>query len=281
MKTGTRVPKTAAWNKAICMIPIEGMTKEEWLEERRFSIGGSEIGGILGMNPYASAYSIYCERKGLFPAFEGNLATDVGTCLEEFVAKKFAAISGYIVNRTNFIYRNECYPHLHASPDRVIRKKKARKDECPFSAGLECKTTSEFNAGKVHGVDFPQIYYSQCVQYMMVCDVPVWYLAVLVGNREFHIFMLTRDPSVEKPDWCEGRVVVPEEDCRALWKAANDFWQLLENNTPPEPDGSDASAKAIKKVFADVKEGTADLWGQEDLLHQYMAIDKVEKDAKS
>ena len=95
------------------------------------------MGAIMGTSPWSSAYSVYCERKGLYPAFEGNLATETGTYLEEFVAKKFAEISGLTVNKTQFLYRNDECPYLHASPDRLIIGAKRRP-----VAGLECKTTS-------------------------------------------------------------------------------------------------------------------------------------------
>lgn len=271
-----RLVKEKPW---ITKEPIEGLTKEEWLEKRKGSIGGSEIGAIMGMSPYASAYSVYCERKGLWPAFEGNLATEVGTMLEEFVARKFATLIGLTVNRTNFIWKNEHHPHLHASPDRLIIGDKRKP-----MAGLECKTTGEYSAAKVHGCDFPLIYYSQCVQYMMVTELPVWYLAVLVGNREFHIFGLSVNNAVEKPDWCESMVYVPQSDMDALQDAANEFWQQLETDTPPAPDGSKATGDAMKIVYADTKEGNADLWGRETLLEQYMdekaQADKHDKEAQ-
>ena len=33
-------------------------SREQWLEERKKTVGGSEIGAILGMNPWQSAYSL-------------------------------------------------------------------------------------------------------------------------------------------------------------------------------------------------------------------------------
>lgn len=259
----------------------KGMTKEQWLEARSHSIGGSEIGAIMGLSPFADAYSVYCEKTGKVPPFEGNLATEVGTALEDFVARKFSEISGLTVNRTNFLWRNDAYPILHASPDRLVLNGKSNRD---FLAGLECKTTSAYNATKVHDVDFPAIYYGQCVQYMMVTGIRRWYLAVLVGNSEFHIFGLTLDNGVEKPDWCESMVYVPQSDIDGLWQMAQEFWDRLERKDPPLPVGSDADERTIRKVYADVVPGTMDLYGREKLLQQYMdakaAADAADKEKK-
>ena len=119
---------------------------------------------------------------------------------------------------------------------------------------------------------------------MMVTELPVWYLAVLVGNREFHIYMLTTDNTLEKPEWVEGMVYVPQADRDALQAAAIEFWRCLETDTPPDPQGTEADSKAISKAFGDVVPGTADLWGRELLLEQYTdakkRADEADKEAR-
>ena len=47
--------------------------KDEWLSLRKGYIGGSDAGAVLGMNPYKSAYSLWAEKTGKIPEFEGNL----------------------------------------------------------------------------------------------------------------------------------------------------------------------------------------------------------------
>lgn len=256
--------------RSIC---IKGKTKAEWLAIRSKTIGGSEMGSIMGVSGYGSAYSVYAERKGLVEPFTGNAMTELGTYLEDYVAKIFQERSGMKVNRTEYIWYNDRHPHLHASPDRlVIEKRKA-------VAGLEVKTTGSFSFSKVRGADFPIQYYTQCVQYMMVTELPVWYLIVYErGNCKDHIYMLTREAAVEKPSWVDGVCYVPQSDMDALQDAANEFWEALETNTPPAPDGTQEDADAIKMIYDEVKPGTADLWGCETLMQSYMEA-KAEADA--
>ena len=68
---------------------LKTKNREEWKTLRKKHIGGSDAAACVGLNPFSSAYSLWAEKTGKIPEFEGNLATDVGTYLEEFIAKKF------------------------------------------------------------------------------------------------------------------------------------------------------------------------------------------------
>ena len=245
----------------IIKTPIADMNHEEWLAERRKSIGGSEIGSILGMNPWQSAYSLWAERTGRIPSFEGNLQSKLGSFLEEFVARLFAETAGKQVQRTNYIYRNDEYPGLHASPDRLLVGE---------NAGLEIKTTSAYNSGKFKGVEFPQQYYAQAVQYMAVTERRQWYIAVLIGNTDFRIYHLTRD-EMPKPEFCVASILVEDSEIAALYEAAKDFIECLEKDIPPAMDGSEATYDALLEIH---KGGASpvQLYGRDGMVERWLAI---------
>ena len=235
-------------------------SREQWLEERKKTVGGSEIGAILGMNPWQSAYSLWAERTGKVAAFEGNLQTKVGTYLEDLVAKLFEEESGFKVQRTNFIYRNDLYPALHATPDRLLVGRKA---------GLECKTTSALNAKKFRDADFPAQYDAQAVQYMAVTGLMEWFIAVLVGNNEFHIYHLTRIKDQPKTDFCEASLYIEEAEINTLAAAAEEWLQHVRDDTPPTIDGSDASRETLMTIYQEGVGGAVDLFGRERMLKRY------------
>lgn len=266
-------PKLLKGSDHIRLFPTNGMSREEWLDKRRRTVGGSEAGTILGLNPFQSAYALWNEKLGITAPFEGNLATECGTFMEEFVAKKFQSISGYAVRRTNYLWYNDRYEGSHASPDRLVHYKSDNSNRGighPV-AGLECKTTSEFRLKKFRGVDFPEQYYAQCVHYMMVTELRVWYLAVLVGNREFHIFRLVRDDNDDMPAWCEGQLLITDEEINALYEAEAAFMVNLRNRIPPTVDGSDSSTEAVKVVNGDsTNDIVLDMQGCDALLRQYL-----------
>lgn len=40
------------------------MSREEWLEERRKSIGGSDAAAVIGMSRFASPYTVWMDKTG-------------------------------------------------------------------------------------------------------------------------------------------------------------------------------------------------------------------------
>lgn len=226
----------------ITSIYTKNMTREDWLAERRKSIGGSEIGAIMGLNKYQSPVSVWANKLGIVPDAEPNEAMIQGTDLEEYVAERFTRLTGKKVRRCNYILRNDDYPHMHANVDRLVRGE---------SAGLECKTASALSVSKFKGGDFPAGYYAQCVAYMAVTELPVWYLAVVVLGKEFKVFKMVRDgQDTSKPGWCESVTVIDDAEFSAIKSAVADFWQHVENETVPEVDGSKATADTLESVYS-------------------------------
>lgn len=222
-------------------IRTKNMTRADWLAERRKSVGGSEIGAIMGLNKYQSPVSVWANKLGIVPDVEPNEAMIQGTDLEEYVAERFTRLTGKKVRRCNYILRNDDYPHLHANVDRLV----AGED-----AGLECKTASALSVSKFKGGEFPAGYYAQCVAYMAVTELPVWYLAVVVLGKEFKVFKMVRDgQSSEMPDWCESVTVIDDAEFTTIKSAVSDFWQYVANKTMPEIDGSKATSDTLTAMY--------------------------------
>lgn len=63
---------------------------EEWHKKRRRTIGASEVASILGINPYGgTARTVYLEKKGEAPPWQGSEATWWGNCAEPIIAREF------------------------------------------------------------------------------------------------------------------------------------------------------------------------------------------------
>lgn len=221
----------------------------EWLALRSTYIGGSDAAAVMGLNPFSSPYALWAEKTGQIPCFAGNLATEVGTFLEEFVAQKFAAETGKKVRKCKQSFFNTDYPFAIANIDREIVGE---------DAGLEIKTTSELNMKKFKGGEYPANYYCQCVHYMAMTGKKRWYLAVLIGNREFRWFAIDRD----------------EAEIAALMEAEADFWELVKNRTPPAADSSRATTETIETFYPESRDETVDLTLESAALAQYIALGK-------
>lgn len=199
-------------------------SREEWKALRHKYIGGSDAAAVVGMNAFVSPYALWAEKTGRLPGFDGNLATEVGTYLEEFVAQKFAEETGKKVRRCNLSWFNDQYPWAIANIDREIVGE---------DAGLEIKTTSELNTKKFKGGEYPANYYVQCMHYLAVTGKKRWYLAVLIGNREFKWFTIERD----------------EDEINALMDAERTFKMYVDNDTPPMADGSSSTSETLSALY--------------------------------
>ena len=235
---------------------VKTASHEEWLKLRSKYIGGSDAAAVVGLNAYASPYSLWAEKTGKVPGFAGNLACEVGTYLEEFVAQKFAQETGKKVRKCNQSFLNSQYPFAIANIDREIVGE---------DAGLEIKTTDTLNMGKFKGGEYPANYYCQCVHYMAVTGKQRWYLAVLIGNKEFKWFTIERD----------------EAEIAALMTAEADFWELVKKDIPPAVDGTKATSEALKTIYEDSDDSVADLYSYTSDLKQYMELKKQIKELET
>ena len=223
------------------------------------------MGAILGLNPYCSPYAVWAEKTGKTPPVEDNEAMRQGRDLEDYVAKRFTELSCKKVHRINAIIRNDKCPHMHACVDRVVSGEKS---------GLECKTASALSEGKFKGGNFPTHYYAQCVDYLANTEYLRWYLAVVVLGKGFKVFQMTRIENDEVPEWCEGSVYVSDEEIEALKACALDFWEShVIKDVPPEIDGSEATEKALRVVYADSSpESECDLFAVGDKIDRYSEL---------
>lgn len=236
---------------------VKTKNHDEWLKLRSQYIGGSDAAAVVGMNAFSSPYSLWAEKTGKTPGFSGNLATEVGTYLEEFVAQKFAEETGKKVRKCNYSFLNSQYPFAIANIDREIVGE---------DAGLEIKTTDTLNLKKFKNGEYPANYYCQCVHYMAVTSKKKWYLAVLIGNKEFKWFTIERD----------------EAEIAALMGAEKDFWECVKNNTPPAIDGSKATTESIKTIYAESNnESTVDLMAYKKELELYSALGQQIKELQT
>lgn len=229
-------------------------SREEWLELRKGYIGGSEAGAVVGLDSYKSPYSVWAEKTGRAPGFEGNIITRVGSYLEDLVATLFCEETGKQVRRKNRMMVNDKYPWACADVDRMVVGEEAI---------LECKTTNSFPVMKdLRTGSFPDRWYCQMMHYLAVTGKKKAYLAVLVASRDFYWFELERD----------------EAEVEALMTSEQDFWWCVDTDTPPDTDGSEATTEALATIYADEVSGSmASLFGRESLLAERSQLKSQQK----
>lgn len=196
--------------------------KAKWLELRAKYIGGADAAAVCGLNEFQSPYNLWCEKCGIIPEFSGNLRTETGAYLEDFVAKKFEQETGKKVQRSNFTYFNSDFPWGCADIDRSIVNEEAI---------LECKVVNELSLKHYANGDYPTRFFCQIQHYLAILNKKVGYLAVLIGTgKDFRWFTIERD----------------DAEIAALMAAEKQFYGYMDTNTPPPIDGSESTKEAIQ-----------------------------------
>lgn len=211
------------------------MSHDEWLAERRKSIGGSDAGALLGLNPYCSPYALWAEKTGkhLPEDISDKESVRLGKDLEDYVATRWQQATGKKLRRDNaFVYNSE-HPYAHVLADRLVVGERA---------GFEAKTTSSWDVIKrIQDGKVPDSWYCQCVHGMMVTGLDKWYLGVLCFGVGFFHFEYIRNGA----------------EITALAAAEQGFWANVTNNIPPAIDGTEATTEALQTIFAESATGTA------------------------
>ena len=219
----------------ITKVSTKDMRREQWLEERRKSIGGSDAGSLLGLNEYTSPYALWCEKTGkIIPEdISDKEAVRIGNDMEQYVAERWMEKTGKKVRRDNSMIYNSEYPFAHANIDRAVIGE---------GAGLECKTTSSWEIlQQCRDGHYPDQWYAQITHYLMVTGWERWYLGVLVLGKGFFEFTIERN----------------EAEIAALAAAERGFWDNVTNDTPPALDGADSTTEALKTILGDSAPGKA------------------------
>lgn len=214
-------------------------TKADWLAARRQGIGASEVGTILGLNPYDSAYALWLRKTGQIPDQDESLAMWLGHEMEPVIAKRYEMETGRkLFDPGDFtISTHPDYPWLRATLDRETTFEDGR------TGPVELKAVGVFTGDEWADGNAPLVYQAQ-LQIQMACtDGEVGEIAAVIGNRDFVVVRFERNE-----DFLEA--VIP-----LLYR----FYESVVNQTPPEIDGSNATTKALAKLHPNDNGDTVDL----------------------
>lgn len=166
-------------------------SREAWLELRKGGIGSSEVGTILGLNPYETPYQLWRKKKGLDAPSAESFAMRAGHYLEDAVSRFYQDATGNEIIKSSagdWLAVDNDRPFLRVSPDRTCWKLgMARKQE--NKGVVECKTTQR----DIDGDSLPQQWFCQLQYQLGVTELNWGALAWLTAGREFGYRDLTFD----------------------------------------------------------------------------------------
>ena len=162
--------------------------QDQWHIRRRCGIGGSDVGAILGVNPFKTPYDVWKEKTGREEPedLSDNDAVQAGMLLEDAVAQFYTLRTGYKVRRQHNNRFHHKMPWLTGNIDRKVEGQQKI---------LECKTAGHFSNGWGEpGTDeVPDSYLLQCLHYMGVWGYSEADLAVLTGGQKFAVYSFNFD----------------------------------------------------------------------------------------
>jgi putative phage-type endonuclease len=184
--------------------------RQQWLEDRRKGIGGSDAAAVLGLSKSRTPLQVYQDKRGEGVEQEDNEAMLWGRVLEPVVRQQYAERTGRIVRLPEGILAHPKYPFMLANIDGVTGDNRL----------VEIKTArTPIGFGEPGTDEVPQAYLIQVQHYLTVTALSVADLAVLIGGSDFRIYEIPADPELQ------GMIIEDE--------AA--FWKHVEDGIPPEP----------------------------------------------
>ncbi len=108
------------------------MTAAAVTEDRRTFLGGSDMGAILGVDPYKTRLQLYEEKVGITLPFTGSRHTQRGNRLEDVAVEEFEQRQSVRTNRVNKRWSHPVYPFIAGRIDRrIIGRDEIVEVKCP------------------------------------------------------------------------------------------------------------------------------------------------------
>lgn len=260
----------------LILVPTGEMSQEDWLKYRKRGVGASDVGTILGVNPYKCSAQLFYEKLGEEIFTIENMAMFLGKEQEDFISNLWQywdpanPDQGTLIRnfregkrirrcrRVRAYVNNPDYPWLFVSLDRVINK--TQGNVYSPEGALELKTIAGYEADKWEA-GIPPAHVLQVQTQLAVCEFTFGELAVLKDGRDFDVYPFEYNAGIcetiltrTKEFWDrveEGRKLMTRR-----FEAARNFnYQEAEKidedlvAIEPPPDGSEAFAKYLKERY--------------------------------
>jgi putative phage-type endonuclease len=197
--------------------------------ERPF-IGGSDAAAVLGLDPYRTPVHVWLEKTGQAePNVESEAAT-WGKRLEPLLAQAVEEHGYVTMPAPAETLRHHEHEFIVAHLDGYASTS-AYEPFDPMGV-LELKTAGFRSAAGWDDEQIPLAYQVQGAHYLAVTGLPFVIFGCLIAGQRFVVRRMERD----------------EEVIGLLVEREAAFWQLVQDGTPPPPDGSQASTELLKRL---------------------------------
>jgi putative phage-type endonuclease len=210
---------------------------EDWHNARSYSLGGSEMGTVLGLNPWESPFALWAKKTGKIenPPLT-NWAIRFGQAFEEPILKLWAEEHPEYEVFTTGTYQHCEHEFLHANPDGLARHR--HTGELIIVEVKTARTSFEY---------LPLHYEAQVRHYQFVLGIEKAVVVAVAG-------MTWQEFWVESDDFTE----------QVQLDQAKKFFAHMVNDTKPDFDGAESTFETVRKLHPDID---ADLEVEIDGIH--------------
>jgi len=217
-------------------------------ELRRARIGGSEIGAVLGCDPYRDGFALWALKRGLVRPIPPTSRMRMGQIFEPAILQLYSEQTGRELEIGLGAIAHPGMSFMIYSPDALCRK---------LQLGVDAKLVSldqRFKFGDT--VDqIPEHIQLQCHYYMAATDFATWDVAAFVATGDLRIYTVERDLVLEE----------------FILEKAEEYWRryLVGDEIPPI-GASPESERFLKEKFPRHKTPLRPAVGEEiALLEEY------------
>lgn len=203
---------------------------EQWHEVRSKGIGGSDIGTILGLNPWESAYTLFHKRLGnIEDSVTNNWAIRFGNAFEQPILDLYAEEHPEETLYNTGTYVNNDSQWMHANPDALAKVDGEWKI-------IEVKTA------RAGWTELPPHYEAQVMWYMMVTGIRKATLVAVAGMT-----------------WQEFNIEYDEFMANAYKEKAFRFWEAYMAQVAPDWDGSKSTYETERRLNSSIEDTDVDI----------------------
>lgn len=227
----------------------------EWEQERRNSIGASELAAAMNLSPYSTPLDVWKHKQGIDRQFD-PLLSFIGHESEHIIEKWVHQFSGIeVALQPAFMARSVEYPFLHASFDRVSHD--------PFTT-WQFKTAHHYTGHKWDD-GIPTDIRVQVQGEMLVAGTQRAAVVVWIGGREFRLFWEDRDEQFIREH---------------LIPTARGLWERVQNDDAPPPSTiAEVNAITTDDQPVELSEAAFEAFERITVLNSDIAAQQEERDA--
>jgi putative phage-type endonuclease len=259
--------------------------RQQWLEERRKGIGGSDVAALLGLSPWKSPLDVYLDKIGEAPPDKETKRQRRGQAIEPLILRKFEERMGVQVARFREPLVSERHPFMRANLD----------GRMPNEGGqiVEAKCAwSPDGWGDDGSNEVPAYYQTQACHYFEVTGAEVCFFPVLFGMDGLdweQIDVPAEDDGGENLVWvpkiaddADFRIFTVERDEKFVAdvvEAERAFWhEHVLARVPPAPTNREDALKLWTRDNGKAVEVGADIAAQVAKLKELRAQQKALKE---